>query len=870
TGTSASSIKSYIQNVYDSADPPLEFVCLAGDAGGSYALPTWFETLSGYYGEGDHPYTQLEGGDVLADVHIGRLSFGTTDHLKIIVGKMVGYESTPYFDETDWYTRACLVGDPYDSGQSTITVSQWIKTGLVEQLSYTEIDTIWDHPFPTQMISKLNRGDTIFSYRGIYGMSGWSNSYTYTLTNGWKLPFCVNLTCDTGSFASGTAYSEGFLRAGSMDGDVVEPKGGIASIGTATIGTHTRYNNCMHYGIFQSILYDEEYHMGAALSRGKLEFYLNYHDAEPNKVTIWSHWNNLMGDPAGEIWTAVPRQMTVDHPGSIYFGSNSLALTVSQGPFPVMNAQVCLMKDGETYVVGRTDASGEVELPVAIETTGTMLLTVTKHDFHPYKASIAITDPPLYLGYSDRNIDDDLEDESSGNGDGQVNPGETIELQVAVKNFGFVYASDVVGQLTCGDPYVSLSDGMESFGDIPGGATAWTQDDYGFSVAAGAPHGHTLRFGLDASSGPNEYHTLIEIDVVSAQLDAEDHTLYNVGGNGVLDPGESGELSVRLRNNGGAAATDATAVLESLSSLITVTDPSGGFGNIGEGSTGENTADRFAITADSGAYPGALANLMLITEFSGGRIDTAYVGIVIGERDSTDPVGPDGYGYWAFDNTDASYPDAPVYEWIEIDPDYGGDGTQINLTDYGPYQDESITVDIPFEFQYYGETYTRATICTNGWMAMGSTYLTNYRNWTIPGSGGPNAMLAAFWDDLYQNSGSAILQKYDAANHRWIVEWSRMRNDIGSSTETFQIILYDPVQHETPTGDGIIVYQYNQIANVDGMNGYATVGIENSDHSDGLLYTYWNLYPAGAASLSNGRAIAFVPVYQGPSGTVTG
>ncbi|MBD3337415.1 MAG: T9SS type A sorting domain-containing protein, partial [Candidatus Eisenbacteria bacterium] len=47
-------------------------------------------------------------------------------------------------------------------------------------------------------------------------------------------------------------------------------------------------------------------------------------------------------------------------------------------------------------------------------------------------------------------------------------------------------------------------------------------------------------------------------------------------------------------------------------------------------------------------------------------------------------------------------------------------------------------------------------------------------------------------------------------------------------------------------------------------------GIENSDHSDGLLYTYWNLYPAGAASLSNGRAIAFVPVYQGPSGTVTG
>ena len=105
-------------------------------------------------------------------------------------------------------------------------------------------------------------------------------------------------------------------------------------------------------------------------------------------------------------------------------------------------------------------------------------------------------------------------------------------------------------------------------------------------------------------------------------------------------------------------------------------------------------------------------------------------------------------------------------------------GTDIGLSDTGGgSQNESKVVNLPFTFQYYGEPYDRVTICSNGWLAMGETYLTTYRNWTIPGSGGPAAMLAVFWDDLYQTSESDVFTKYDAANHRWIVEWSRMKND---------------------------------------------------------------------------------------------
>ncbi len=52
TGSSRTAIKSYIQTIYDSATIPLEFVVLVGDYGGAISIPTWFETISGYGGEG--------------------------------------------------------------------------------------------------------------------------------------------------------------------------------------------------------------------------------------------------------------------------------------------------------------------------------------------------------------------------------------------------------------------------------------------------------------------------------------------------------------------------------------------------------------------------------------------------------------------------------------------------------------------------------------------------------------------------------------------------------------------------------------------------------------------------------------------------
>ena len=203
---------------------------------------------------------------------------------------------------------------------------------------------------------------------------------------------------------------------------------------------------------------------------------------------------------------------------------------------------------------------------------------------------------------------------------------------------------------------------------------------------------------------------------------------------------------------------------------------------------------------------------------------------------------------------------------MEIATNHGGPGTDVGLSS----DDDSKTVDLPFAFTYYGETFTRATICTNGWIAMGSTWLTNYRNWNIPAAGAPPYMIAPMWDNLYESGQDAVYHWYDSANHRYIVQWSRVRNDYGGTTQNFEVILYDPEHHTTGTGDGIIEFQFDAFNNSDWEQHYSTTGIENEDRTDGLMYGYFNYYNTGAASISSGRAIRFITLSCDPHGTLTG
>ncbi|MBI4721499.1 MAG: hypothetical protein HY769_00595 [Candidatus Stahlbacteria bacterium] len=239
-----------------------------------------------------------------------------------------------------------------------------------------------------------------------------------------------------------------------------------------------------------------------------------------------------------------------------------------------------------------------------------------------------------------------------------------------------------------------------------------------------------------------------------------------------------------------------------------------------------------------------------------------YLGQAITHEADTTILGPDKYGYYGYDNTDTKYTEAPIYNWIEVDAEYGGAGTIIPLN-----KDDTKVIYLPFGFKFYGRAYARISVCSNGWIAMDSTWMTDFYNWHIPSSMGPPTIIAPFWDNLdpFAADTGNVAYYYDVANHRFIVEWSRKYNIVEippspptpSQKQTFEVILFDPAYYPTLTGDGELIFQYHTCVNSDSGHNYCTVGIEDETHTNGLEWTFANIYPKSAATLCNGRAIKF-------------
>jgi Peptidase family C25/FlgD Ig-like domain/Carboxypeptidase regulatory-like domain/Propeptide_C25 len=865
TGSSNGSILAWLQQAYQSWDNPPEYVVLIGDVSGSIAIPTWIENYTSYHGEGDKPYVKLSGNDQLSDAHIGRISVDSIGQLQLYVNKIVSYESTPYMAETDWYSRGCVVGDPGTSGPTCVQIMQWLSERLSDY-GYADIDSIYSSPFVSGMTNSLNDGASIFAYRGYYNMSGFDISDIGNLQNYWKMPFAINITCDTGSFAHGTSRSEAWIRAG-LPPDI--PTAGIASIGSSTIGTHTRYNNCITYGVLRAPFWEEIYQFGAALTRGEYELYLNYSVNDPTNMAVFMHWNNLMGDPAGELWTGIPAPLTVTHPSDLPLGATSVPVTVSSSGYARQNAYVCLWRDGDFQIGGYTNAAGEIDIPVSITATGDIKLTVTLHDHIPYLTDVSVAQDDYFASYAGHLVDDDNSGASEGNSDGELNPTETIELSVQITNHGSESLSDVTGTLSCASEEIILFGDSASFGAVMApGATAWSQTDFTFSIEHYAEHGKEILLSLDLSNGSDTWHSVIPVTIVAADLEAGPITDYGFGDE--MEPGESGEISLSMRNYGGLDAVAIGAILSTSSPFLEVTDPIGTFTDIPVNMSGTNAADRFGIDVSENCFIGHQAPLTLELTYNSGATAVIECSLTIGTRTLTDPTGPDAYGYYAYDNLDVAYADAPVYEWVEIATNYGGSGSPVGLNDYGQGQDDSRSLDLPFVFTYYGEQFDRATICSNGWMAMGDTHLTNYRNWTIPSAGSPENLIAPMWDNFYQTSNNLVYHWFDEAHHRYIVQWSRVVNMHDNSQSTFQVILYDPTYYTTGTGDGIIVFQYEAFRNHDSLQHYSTTGIQNIDRTDGLLYGYYNDYNDGARPIAAGTAIRFSTFDPSDRGVLSG
>ena len=849
-GNNTTDIYNYIRDVYQTTD--LCYVLLVGDAA---QIPT--------YSSGSDPnYTLLTGNDSYPEIFIGRFSAETRSQTQTQVERTLEYEKYPQAG-AEWYHKgfgsASNQGPghhgEYDNEHVTIIAHKLLN------YTYTLVDSSYQ-PWGNAGITSnsVNDGRSTINYCGHGSTTSWStpsfnNGNVNDLVNDNELPFVVSVACMVGSFSSSTCFCETWLRA--TNGATGEPTGAIAHYGSKHSQSWNPPMDMQDEGV-DLMVADSMFTFGGMCFNGSmLMIDLNGGTGESE----FKYWT-LFGDPSLYLRNDTPQEYTATHDPVLFLGTSTFEVTVMNPNGPIEGAVVCGMND-EIYAVGTTDPSGQVTLQFDPGPTqpGEFTLTVTGWNAIPYIAELDIIPPSgPYVVYEDHTIQDDL----TGNNNGQLDYAETVELGITVENVGVAAASGVTGTLSTDDPLIAITQNTAGLGDIPANTTAYIDRAFEFEIVPEVEDGHPVAFLLTASDGIDVWESSFIViahapDVVFAGLTIDDVAGGN--GNGGLDPGETADLLVTFLNDGSSTTAGLIADLSTTDPYIII--------NLGNWAIwvalppGGEVEGLFNITVSPDCPQEHLADFLIDVSDGFGYTGVTGFSTVIGDI-LYNPTGPDNYGYIAYDIHDA--PLMPVYEWVELHPDSGGSGTNVPFVN----DDQVLHYVLPFTFQYYGLEYDSITIATNGWVGMGIITEEDYSNSGIPNSDGPAPMLAPYWEDLSPqrpNSGG-VWYWYDEANNRYIVEYNHVEQFAPTGNfETFQAILLDPAHYTTSTGDGQIILQYKDMSPASQEEG--TIGIENHSETDGIQYLYDGAYDIYAAPAVSGMAVLYTTPIEAPEITIT-
>jgi hypothetical protein len=276
----------------------------------------------------------------------------------------------------------------------------------------------------------------------------------------------------------------------------------------------------------------------------------------------------LLGDPDLNIWRARPEAMQVDAPADFAIGTATARVRVrDSGGAALAGARVCLFKDGDALGVTLTGSDGGADVPFAPTGTGAFRVTVTHPSAKPYLGTgtvgPAIASWLVATGYT---IVDDGNNGTRGNGNGRIEVGETVALDLAFANQGAAAATGVTARLRAAERVpafrVVLTDSTETIGNLSAGASGTSARAFLLTVLESglAPSGTADRLALplviewQAQGGIHTQRIVPEVDRPDLELI---HTMrWETGlppggeADSMPDAGDTLALRVELYNQG--------------------------------------------------------------------------------------------------------------------------------------------------------------------------------------------------------------------------------------------------------------------------------------------------------------------------------
>jgi hypothetical protein len=247
-------------------------------------------------------------------------------------------------------------------------------------------------------------------------------------------------------------------------------------------------------------------------------------------------------------------------------------------------------------------------------------------------AGVKVTGAILtYLAYS---MDDDDFGESQGNGNGYVDPGETLELTVSLTNLGDQVAEGVRATLSTADAFTTIMRSTVDFDSIDIGGVAEGENPFTVSLATDCPNGHQVLLSLDIEDDQaHSWEAGLILTILQPNFVFSSYTLQEQEGNGddKTDPGETVDLFITLENTGLRNASGIIAELETEDPDVYLIDNRANYPAMDMGAVAVNMDDPFTFQLSLEASTHALQFSLFVNEGQGYHQSEVIFRLLVGQ-----------------------------------------------------------------------------------------------------------------------------------------------------------------------------------------------------------------------------------------------
>lgn len=622
-GTTTTSIKSYLQNLYNT--PPAgyaapSFVLFVGDVA---QIPAWAGSAGSHVT--DLRYCEYTG-DNLPEVFYGRFSATSLAQLQPQIDKTLEYEQY-LMPDPSFLGEAVMVAGADGSHQTWSNGQINYGTETYFNAAHNILSHTYLQPEPSggnysqNIRNNVSDGVAYGNYTAHCSSSGWADpsfviSDIPALTNQGKYGLLVGNCCLSAKFDV-TCFAEEILRA--------EDKGAVGYIGGSnstywdedfwwgcgfkTVALHPVYD-ANHTGAYDGTFHDYgEPTEDWFVTQGQMVVCGNYAVEESNSTIKTYYWEiyHLMGDPSLMIYYSVPPPLSATYLNTLMIGMSSLTVTTEA------YATVALSYNGVLLDAKVTGLPGSVTLNFTpLSAPGNLDIVITKQNRQPHTGTIQVipVEGP-YIVYTGNTINDPP---PSGNNNGAMDYGETNLLSVGLKNVGVETAGNVVATLSSGSSFISITDNSAVYGNIAPDQTVTVTDGFSFNVANNIADQQEVSFTVSATDGTVNWNSNFSITAHAPLLTIGAMTVTDNGpgcnNDGILDPGETADLVIVCSNNGHSSISNVNGQLEiagGASPYLTLNSTSC---NLGYLSTGGTASAVFNVTAGVSVPVGTPVDLL--------------------------------------------------------------------------------------------------------------------------------------------------------------------------------------------------------------------------------------------------------------------